>query len=1033
MASEKKRLRVALPIFGASVAVVAGAAWFLVVPHIIESELNSSLEYVAEKTGRSVVLTGLRLNGLASAKIERISISDVDQPEHVGAAFNQVRIELDRIPWNGKARISAIHADDVDITLRRENHTTNFDDIIAKLKKNDGGNASTPSQSSRWKQWITPLPEISIGEVALKMTPIQIKDDWEIGALSGSNIHIIPGENSKTLLPIQLSGNLSALFVESGEPTIYESKLTGHIQSETDGEIILSYPQSSKKTAPVVFKEGNVEIRYANVSFSLPSTFAVSQLSVVDNTRPMFEAQQIRARLMAFPPKKVSGVYFKEIELAQPVIHEYLRGRSTAITSWLRALKTSWQKIVPSKNTGQTSQKKKSPKDYFFSQRMFVTDGKITLEDNRDKPMVNFELDNLNVEIGYRSIRKVLDYRIAFRTEEPLGSTIQLSGVYEMHGDEHARGALDVAAVKAGDSLKKFQINLREPREDLFDKTVNAAIDAKRALDEKSGVAKQVERTAQSAAAVLNAPSGYVQDSLIIGFFKKFLPNIDFEHARFDAHLAYDYAVKKSTLSLETKFSTNGATYQIDAISREPLALNGALSGKLHADFAKKTFSLDEIVLSTGGESLAFDINLSPAQRQVKNRKTGAAETQDDWQFKLHAKLEPQPLQTLFDAIPHALRPDLDGLTWIGTLGLDLSAEGFWGDLAHMRHAFNLTTSPDIDVLQWPVDRDIHMLNAGFTYHVNDPNALQPHDIAIPPSIYPVIVNNETRYAPAFDDVTFRETYPEWVLFDDINPWLIQLITTTEDGSFFTHNGFSALQIKAALARNVSESEFARGASTISMQLVKNIFFDRTKSLSRKFQEVLYTWLMESVVKIPKKRIMELYFNIIEFGPEIYGIEEAAKYYFGKRSNALSLKECAFLMAIIPNPRKGAEYRMAPALGKGIQKMMNFYIREMYRRKCDPVRNAEMKERFLQKNIPIPFEPCCPPQDSLSLMLESDTLAFHIPNPKDPTVYAYRPDLYDENGVSLIPVNPMHCGYHGDVNTLDDISDDAADDIFIMN
>lgn len=1033
MASEKKRLRVALPIIGASVVVVAGAAWFLIVPHIIESELNSSLEYVAEKTGRSVVLTGLQLSGLTGAKIERITISDVDQPEHIGAAFNQVRIELDRIPWNGKARLSALSADDVDIRLRLDNHATNFDDILAKLKKTDSDAASAPSPSSRWKQWITPLPQIDIGEISLRISPIRVKENWEIGALSGSNIHITPDEKSKTLLPVRLSGNLSALFVESGVPTLYESKLTGHIRSKQNGEISLSYPQSSKKTAPAVFKEGNVEIRYENVEFVLPSTVSVNQLSVTDNARPMLEAQQIRARLMTFPPKKVGNVYFKEIELTQPVVHEYLRGRSTAIVSWLRAMKTSWQNMLPNETPSQTTQKKKSPKDFFFSQRMFITDGQITLEDNRDKPMVNFELDNLNVEIGYRSIRKVLDYHIAFQTEEPLGSNVQLSGVYEMHGDEHARGTLDIAAVKAGDSLKKFQINLREPREDLFDKTVSAAIDAKRALDEKTGVAKQVERTAQTAAAVWNAPSGYVQDSLIIGFFKKFLPNIDFEHARFDAHLSYDYAIKKSTLALETKFTTNGGACQIDAVSREPLALNGALSGKLHADFAQKIFNLDELVLSTGGESLSFNLKLSPAQRQVKNRKTGAPETQDDWQFKLHAKLEPQPVQTLFDAIPHALRPDLDGLTWSGSIGLDLSADGFWGDLAHVRHTFNLTISPDLDILQWPIDRDIHMLNAGFTYHVNDPNALQPHDIAIPPSIYPVIIDNETQYAPAFDADTFRETYPEWVLFDDINPWLIQLITTTEDGSFFTHNGFSALQIKAALARNVSESDFARGASTISMQLVKNIFFDRTKSLSRKFQEVLYTWLMESIVKIPKKRIMELYFNIIEFGPEIYGIEEAAKYYFGKRSNALSLKECAFLMAIIPNPRKGAEYRMAPLLGKGVQKMMNFYIREMYRRKCDPVRNADMKERFLQKNIPIPFEPCCPPQDSLNLMLESDTMAFYLPNPKDPAVYAYRPDLYDENGSPLTPIKPMHCGYHGDVNTLDDIADDAADDIFIMN
>ena len=187
---------------------------------------------------------------------------------------------------------------------------------------------------------------------------------------------------------------------------------------------------------------------------------------------------------------------------------------------------------------------------------------------------------------------------------------------------------------------------------------------------------------------------------------------------------------------------------------------------------------------------------------------------------------------------------------------------------------------------------------------------------------------------------------------------------------------------------------------------------------------------MESVVQIPKKRIMELYFNVIEFGPEIYGIEEAAKFYFGKRSRDLSLKECAFLMAIIPNPRKGAVYRLQPTLPKPIAKTMNFYINEMYRRKCDATAIAKMHARYAKRNEPVPFEPCCPPQDSLQLMLESDEMAFYVPDAQDSTKYAWRPDIYDENGTPIVPMKAAKCGYRGgNVEEIDGEDFDPASDI----
>ena len=89
----------------------------------------------------------------------------------------------------------------------------------------------------------------------------------------------------------------------------------------------------------------------------------------------------------------------------------------------------------------------------------------------------------------------------------------------------------------------------------------------------------------------------------------------------------------------------------------------------------------------------------------------------------------------------------------------------------------------------------------------------------------------------------------------------------------------------------------------VASQLVKNVFLTRNKTVSRKAEEALIVYLIENLGLVPKERMMEVYLNIIEWGPNIYGVEEAARFYFNKRPSELSLQECIFLAAIIPNPR----------------------------------------------------------------------------------------------------------------------------------
>lgn len=141
-----------------------------------------------------------------------------------------------------------------------------------------------------------------------------------------------------------------------------------------------------------------------------------------------------------------------------------------------------------------------------------------------------------------------------------------------------------------------------------------------------------------------------------------------------------------------------------------------------------------------------------------------------------------------------------------------------------------------------------------------------------------------------------------WVPLKQIPKVTIDAVIVAEDGTFWSHSGFDWFEFKESLMRNLKEFRFARGASTITQQLVKNLYLSSSKDLFRKLKEWILTWKMENTLS--KARILELYLNVIEWGNGIYGIEAAANYYFGKSASELTREESARLAAIIPSPRR---------------------------------------------------------------------------------------------------------------------------------
>jgi membrane peptidoglycan carboxypeptidase len=163
---------------------------------------------------------------------------------------------------------------------------------------------------------------------------------------------------------------------------------------------------------------------------------------------------------------------------------------------------------------------------------------------------------------------------------------------------------------------------------------------------------------------------------------------------------------------------------------------------------------------------------------------------------------------------------------------------------------------------------------------------------------------------------------PSFTPISDIPEMIQKAVMTGEDPAFFGHNGFYSEAIRQSIAQNYVRKRFARGGSTISMQLVKNVFLSRKKTLARKAEEILIVWLIESQRLTSKSRMFEVYLNIIEWGPGVFGVGEASHFYFAKPAAALEPLECAFLASIVPMPKSYAYF--VDSAGYVSQKNWNF-------------------------------------------------------------------------------------------------------------
>ncbi len=147
-----------------------------------------------------------------------------------------------------------------------------------------------------------------------------------------------------------------------------------------------------------------------------------------------------------------------------------------------------------------------------------------------------------------------------------------------------------------------------------------------------------------------------------------------------------------------------------------------------------------------------------------------------------------------------------------------------------------------------------------------------------------------------------KKILQRWVPLSQISPYIVKAVIIAEDDKFWRHEGFDFEAMQKALEKDIQKGKFKVGGSTISQQLAKNLYLSPSKNPIRKLKEAILTWRIES--RLSKKRIIEIYLNVAEWGDGIFGIEMAARSHFGKSAAGLSAQEASRLAAVLPNPRK---------------------------------------------------------------------------------------------------------------------------------
>ncbi len=286
--------------------------------------------------------------------------------------------------------------------------------------------------------------------------------------------------------------------------------------------------------------------------------------------------------------------------------------------------------------------------------------------------------------------------------------------------------------------------------------------------------------------------------------------------------------------------------------------LNLTLQGTIERDQCTGTTAIPYAQISLNGltAELGAQSTITPTQRRI-------ALTMDTG---------PQSGETLTSAIPADMLSHLRGTRFVGPWSLKINLDV---DLK----------SPEDMLLLVDLNSSRLQIHPGPGINMNKLQGTYPHTAVTRYGTFQFLLGPDSSH---------------WTPLHQVPPLLRDGVLIQEDGGFHNHGGFSLLHIRGSIIKNIQEKRFARGASTITMQTAKNLFLTRDKNLARKMEELFLAIKLERT--LTKEQILELYLNMIEFGPGVFGIQHASHTYFGKQPQWLTPLECAYLISIIPAP-----------------------------------------------------------------------------------------------------------------------------------
>jgi hypothetical protein len=286
--------------------------------------------------------------------------------------------------------------------------------------------------------------------------------------------------------------------------------------------------------------------------------------------------------------------------------------------------------------------------------------------------------------------------------------------------------------------------------------------------------------------------------------------------------------------------------------------------------------SIDYKVL-LGSRFIVLDSTSVAQLNEIKLKPYLEFNTEKDTVYTLQAKIKKMKAQGFINSLPKGLFSHFVGMQAEGdfdyNLDFKININKPWKMVFNSR--FN---KQNLKITKYG-EANLGKLNSQFTYRAIDNGKAQR----------PVIVGRDNLF---------------YTPLEEMSPYIKKCVLTSEDPSFMSHRGFITEAFRQSIIKNIRTKKFSRGASTISMQLIKNVFLTREKTLSRKLEEILLVYILENNRIASKDRMLEVYFNVIEWGPNIYGIGEAASFYFQKKPADLNLSECLFLASIVPKPKK---------------------------------------------------------------------------------------------------------------------------------